>query len=342
MQRNGGGRDPFSDFGDPFAGLGGFGGFGGPPRSLMANIFGGRDPFDDPFFSRPFGGMLEPSLFGPGGSSFPSMHHPSGFIEHRVPEPNNSRGPIIEELNSDGENEEAGKELNGNPKRHRRSTSAPYVEDPDDAAQERRNRHLQQRNEYSRSYDGQQQPQMRSFSFQSSVTYGGANGAYYTSSQTRRTGSDGITFEERKEADTASRQATHQISRGIQNKGHSLTRKLNSDGRVDSMQTLHNLNEDELPSFEESWNGNARRHLPGWSEIFGGQDTIGAGSSGQTGQAGRGGWALPSTERFEQSRSAIPDIRETARPSPIQQPARMKGASDVRGKTAYPQGKARK
>lgn len=36
-------------------------------------------------------------------------------------------------------------------------------------------------------------PQAQSFTFQSStVTYGGSNGAYYTSSTTKRTGSDGV------------------------------------------------------------------------------------------------------------------------------------------------------
>ncbi|XP_039058108.1 uncharacterized protein LOC120201590 isoform X1 [Hibiscus syriacus] len=62
--------------------------------------------------------------------------------------------------------------------------------------------------------------------------------------------------------------------------GHSVMRKLNSDGRVDTIQTLHNLNEDELTCFEESWNGKAQKYLPVWSESFIGHDTIGANSSG--------------------------------------------------------------
>ncbi|XP_039011340.1 uncharacterized protein LOC120140421 isoform X2 [Hibiscus syriacus] len=57
--------------------------------------------------------------------------------------------------------------------------------------------------------------------------------------------------------------------------------------RVDTMQTLHNLNEDELTGFEESWNGKAQKHLPGWSGSFIGQDTIGANNSGQNRQAGQ-------------------------------------------------------
>ncbi|RYR28398.1 hypothetical protein Ahy_B01g052508 [Arachis hypogaea] len=78
------------------------------------------------------------------------------------------------------------------------------------------------------------EPQTQSFCFQSStVRYGGANGTYYTSSTTRRTGSDGVTFEVAKEADSSIKEASHRVSKGIHGKGHSLTRKLNSDGRVD-------------------------------------------------------------------------------------------------------------
>lgn len=41
------------------------------------------------------------------------------------------------------------------------------------------------------------QPQAGSYTFQSStVTYGGPNGAYYTSSTTRRTGGDGVSNQE--------------------------------------------------------------------------------------------------------------------------------------------------
>jgi hypothetical protein len=37
------------------------------------------------------------------------------------------------------------------------------------------------------------QPQARTFTYQSSsVTFGGINGAYYTTSKSRRTGSDGV------------------------------------------------------------------------------------------------------------------------------------------------------
>lgn len=137
MQGRGGGRDPFFDFGDPFGGFGGFGSFG-PPRSLVSNFFGGRDPFDDPFFTRPFGGMFQSSLFGgPTGFPFPPDMHPSGFLEnqtpeHQAPQPSSRRGPVIQELNSDDENEDATEEKKGNPRKHRRSDNEPFVEHPEE------------------------------------------------------------------------------------------------------------------------------------------------------------------------------------------------------------------
>lgn len=152
-----------------------------------------------------------------------------------------------------------------------------------------------------------------------------------------------MSYEEFKEADSSTRQATHRVSKGIHDKvlflifvvlyifvililmrhllqkkkilmrhllgiriipqGHSVTRKLKSDGHVDSMQTLHNLNQgtlilyyinpyssffflsvltnifvlsctDELTGFEQAWNGNAKKHLPGWREESSSRDVM--------------------------------------------------------------------
>ncbi|AEE84646.1 unnamed protein product [Arabidopsis thaliana] len=313
--QGGGGRDPFGGgFGGPFGGFGGgsfggfgrgsFGGFGGPngPPSLMSNFFGGRDPFDDPFFTQPFGGgMFQSNFFGPSMNPFAEMHRlPQGFIENNQPPgPSRSRGPVIEEIDSDDEKEgEGDKEKKGSLGKHGRSSSEAETEDA--RVRERRNRQMQsmnvnaerrnremqnmnvnaeRRNPQMQNMNvnamvnnGQWQPQTGSYSFQSStVTYGGQNGNYYTSSKTRRTGSDGLTLEESREANTATREAAHMISRGLHNKGHTVARKLNSDGRVDTTQTLHNLNEDELAGFEQSWSGNARRQmqLPSRSGSFG-------------------------------------------------------------------------
>ncbi|CAJ1943502.1 unnamed protein product [Sphenostylis stenocarpa] len=305
MQGRGGGRDPFSDLGDPFGAFGGFGSFG-PPRSLISSFFGGRDPFDDPFFTQPFGGMFGSSTFG-GHTGFPfppGMHssgflqhqlpgmHPSGFLERQAPEPSRQRGPIIQELDSDEENEDTTEERKENPRKHSRSNDEPSVEHPDDETEGKKSRYLQAGNEYNRVITTGPQPQSHSFCFQSStVSYGGPNGTYYTSSRTRRRGSDGVTFEESKEADSSTREASHLISRGIHGKGHSLSKKLNSDGRVDTMQTLHNINEEELTGFEEEWKLKGQKYLPGWTGSI-----EASGSNGQAEPARRGGWALPSSD----------------------------------------------
>ncbi|KAL6556886.1 hypothetical protein OROHE_006762 [Orobanche hederae] len=303
-----GGRDPFFGFGDPFGSFGGFGGFGGQ-RSLISTVFGGRDPFDDPFFARPFGSMFESSFFGSNRGPFMNPHA-SGFLENQPAQPNKSRGPVIEELNSDDEIDETGSETEKkeNPRKHGRSGKEPYVEDPDDEANEKKIRHMPGQNEVYQMRNVRSQPQTHSFTYQSStVSYGGANGAYYTSSRTRRSGSDGLTFEECKEADSSTRQATHRVSRGIHEKGHSVTRKLKSDGHVDTMQTLHNINEDELAGFEEAWGGNASKHLPGLGEGFASPNATGSGSAIQH-RLNRGGWALPSTERSSNQGSLKQDI----------------------------------
>lgn len=293
MQGGRGRGNPFFGFGDPFAGFGG-----------MPSLFGGRDPFDDPFFTCPFGGMFPPgpvgspfmglnpfgsSLFGPSASPFMVEQAPR-INENRPSLPNNSRGPIIEELNSDDEEQpDDGENKKENPQKHGRSEIQPYVEHPDDESEGRVRRQTQFGDEFGMMNNRRSLPQAHSFSFQSStVTYGGSNGAYYTNSMTRRAGSDGLRFEEYKEADSTTGQAAHRLLRGIHDKGHAVTRNLKSDGQVETMQVLHNINEDELAGFEETWKGKARNHLPGWTEGASTREGLGEASSR------RGGWALPS------------------------------------------------
>jgi len=65
----------------------------------------------------------------------------------------------------------------------------------------------QYKNYHSKSSGKQLQHQSRSFTFQNStVTYGNADGSYVSSSTTRRTGSDRVTFLGSKETETAIRQ----------------------------------------------------------------------------------------------------------------------------------------
>jgi len=292
MERGQNGRDDFFGGRDPFAGFGGF----GPQRSLISGFFGGRDPFDDPFFTQPFGGrmmggpgMFGPSLFGPMGGPFGDMRN-DGFIEQAPPR-SNGRRPVITELDEEGgENAEHGDE---------QANQDSYVQEPDDASGGMEGGQVQLRRDLNRANSGGQS-QARTFTYHSSsVTYGGINGAYYTASKTRRTGNNGITVEESKEADTTTKEATHRISRGIHDKGHSLTRKLKSDGKVDTAQILHNLNEDELAGFEESWKGNAGHHLPSWNQNAGAPNSDNSGNRSSSGRDRRSawGWALPETEQ---------------------------------------------
>ncbi|XP_062154644.1 uncharacterized protein LOC133862788, partial [Alnus glutinosa] len=129
------------------------------------------------------------------------------------------------------------------------------------------------------------------------VTYGGVDGAYYTSTRTTKAGTDGVVVEETKEADRTTGQAKHRISRGIHDKGHSFTRKLNSYGDVDTLETLHNLNEDELAGFEEAWKGNAKGNLYDGEDGFHMHGNAGSSSSKQK-KTGWGGGALPSVEHY--------------------------------------------
>lgn len=271
MQRGNEGRSDLFDMGDQFGALPGFGGFGGFHRTMMPSLFGGRDVFDDPFFSRSFGSVFDGR----------------GPAPNDAPQTNEASGVVIRELDSD---DEEGKEV--------KDAGEPSIEHPDDNPNVgKKIQNLNVRKDYDR-VEGTKS-EARPFSVQTcKVTYGGIDGAYYTSTKTRKTGSDGVVLEESKEADKTTGQAAHRISRGINDKGHSVTRKLNADGKVDTMQMLHNLNEDELASFEETWNGNVKEHLPRWNDGFGMHRNSGSSSSEHNERAlCGGGWTLPFREQ---------------------------------------------
>lgn len=249
----------------------------------MSGIFGGRDPFDDPFFSRPFG-----SLFG---SRMSASAAPPGDPVHG----NRLKAPIIEELDIDDDNVSGGAE---DPEAAWANQN-PFIEHPEDQNDDHhksktksKSKELVCRSDHNK-VEGER-PRQGSVCFQK-VTYGGINGAYYTASTTRRTGNDGVVLEERKEADSTTGQATHRVSKGIHDKGHSLTRKLNAEGKVDTMQTLHNLDEDELAGFNQSWKGSADMHLPGWDMPFDFHSRPGIGGSRL---ASWGGWGQPFGEQL--------------------------------------------
>ncbi|KAF7826006.1 myeloid leukemia factor 1 isoform X2 [Senna tora] len=222
----------------------------GSHRSMIPSLFGGRDPFDDPFFTSPFDNM-----FGP--TSAP----------RNMQKMSTEKGIIIKELDSDDEGGIYYSETGDKEQNKSRSTMEPTVEHPDDDDNAvGKNKNVTYRNDRNKV----EPSKPVNFSFRTcKVTYGGVDGAYYTSTKTRKMGADGVVLEESKEADKTTGEATHRITRGIHDKGHSFTRKLNSDGKVDTMLTLHNLDEDELSRFEKEWEGNNTRKFPGWKGGYG-------------------------------------------------------------------------
>lgn len=242
MQRR---REVGKNFGRPSSPFDYFGFPGGFP-----SIFGGRDPFDDPFFTRP--SMFSTRTIG-------NMQHRSRLSE-----------PVIEELDVVDDDVIVSEE---NGYGHDSSTHAarvnrnPVVEHPEDQDidhDKSNGKHVSHKISRDKL---EAQPRTQNVSFQR-VTYGGINGEYSTAMTTRRIGNDGVTVEDSKQADRTTGLATHRISRGINNKGHSITRTLDSDGKVEKIQTLHNLNQDELAGFEQAWKDNAERNLHGSNDGF--------------------------------------------------------------------------
>ncbi|KAE7997068.1 hypothetical protein FH972_001735 [Carpinus fangiana] len=296
MQRGREGRDDFFRSGDLLGSFGGFGGVRRSHRSMMPSIFGERDPFDDPFFTRPFG-----SLFDSGSGMFGSSAATS-----KKDQTIRATGIVIEELTSDGEGLNEEDEGTGvdkdNHQKHSLPSKEPSVEHPDDDTDETKSKIVVYGND-SNKVEGEHSQASRVSVQTCRVTYGGVNGAYYTSTRTTRAGTDGVVLEETKEADRTTGQAKHRISRGIHDKGHSVTRKLNSDGKMDTLQTLHNLNEDELAGFEEAWKGNAKGNLPGREDGFHMHGNAGSSSSKQE----KAGWALPSVQQLWKAGGMKPD-----------------------------------
>ncbi|XP_020596902.1 uncharacterized protein LOC110036731 [Phalaenopsis equestris] len=264
----GNGRDDFFGVQDSFLDSSVF----GRARSMSSNFFGGRNLFDDPFFADPFSAYRFRSTMGPSifeNSIFGSHGNPFGegnnfeFLENHLLQRHKPSGPIIEEMSDDAENVETSEEHEKDPEKILSSTKEAWAQDPIEKSRGVKE-HQKNQNELHKPSGGE--PQTSKYAFHSSTTrYGGINGTYYTSSTTMRMSGDGVVVEERKEADASSGRATHRVSRGIQDRGHSFTRRLNSDGRVDTMQTLHNLNQDELPGFEAAWKGSAGETLLEWN-----------------------------------------------------------------------------
>nr|GLL25439.1 uncharacterized protein LOC109149034 [Ipomoea trifida] len=227
------------------------------------------------------------------GSFFGSNSPPSkATVPDDLPEASRSNGLVIEELDTDddddGEVERNGEGDFGENRQKIWSSSwanrNPVVEHPEDLADEHNEIKKLSKNV---SFEGTQSVGYRR------VTYGGIHGAYLTATTTRQTGSNGRVWEETKHADVTTGEATHTISRGIHDKGHTLTRKLKSDGKVDTVETLHNLEEDELVGFDREWKYNANKHLPGWNI----RHNYNAGSTGDRDSPFREGFGLDAMAR---------------------------------------------
>lgn len=107
--------------------MGGFPGFGlfGSRRGMTPNLFGERDPFDDPFFTRPFGSMFESSISG---------SHIAAYDEGKK---DGAPELVIQEICSDDEEREEDDDLrdqrHGRNENNSRSGQEPSVEHPDDS-----------------------------------------------------------------------------------------------------------------------------------------------------------------------------------------------------------------
>lgn len=113
MQKGRESRDSIFESRNAFRGFGDFGGFGS--RTMMANLFGGRDPFDDPFFTRPFDSMFSPE-----------------FAPRNMQNMSKEKGVVIKELDADDEGCINNFETGDKDQTITRSTVEPSVEHPDD------------------------------------------------------------------------------------------------------------------------------------------------------------------------------------------------------------------
>ncbi|XP_024391872.2 uncharacterized protein [Physcomitrium patens] len=245
---------------------------GGMRGRSVFDVFDNNPFFNDPFFTRSFGGIFGgQGLFGNqqgflGGNFFQNQiatrpHVPPGnYIEDRPYSPPqvHQRGPIIEELSDSDADTEA--RVSSHPGQQ------PIIEHPDDDVRPEPQEQLRPLQSVVKAGPLPVINNSSSFSsFQcSSVSYGGPNGTYYSSSAARRLGPDGSIEEEFQEKDSTSGHELKRVSRGLGVKGRTIARKRTSEGREHAMEILHNLQEDEVPAFERSWEERANV-LPRWN-----------------------------------------------------------------------------
>eukprot|EP00252_Welwitschia_mirabilis_P019489 TRINITY_DN4529_c0_g1_i1.p1 TRINITY_DN4529_c0_g1~~TRINITY_DN4529_c0_g1_i1.p1 ORF type:complete len:299 (-),score=72.97 TRINITY_DN4529_c0_g1_i1:292-1188(-) len=234
----------------PFPSFPGFGRMGG--RTLIEEFFG-HDPFDDPFFRMGPGDMFGNGLFNTLEQNFlPARPRNEFFLEQRPfnpppPQTGARRGPVIEELPDDEETL---------PVESRPNNKEPIVEHPDDDGLSGDTEHGQ--GSRSRQYEipqAQANYTTRSFSYSSS-TVSGPGGAYYATTSKRRINPDGLVEEELHEMDGPSGTESKRFALSVGDKMHAVSKKKNSDGRETTLETLHNLKEDEAANFDRTWGKN--------------------------------------------------------------------------------------
>ncbi|KAL9272024.1 hypothetical protein AKJ16_DCAP24411 [Drosera capensis] len=287
--------------GDPF-GL-----FGGPEWSSFTL---GRDPFDDPFFTGRFQSMFPSSYsVAEGDSSSQLLPSPRKPL---IQELNSDDDDMdVEDLDGDGA---------GEPKRRSSGfDKEPFVDHPDDDDVNLEKKHVNEKKNNKADTTRSDSVKYRyckvtyggvdgAFYASTSTQRMGADGSLMeeckeadkTTGQATHRISRGI-----KDKNIACTYSLHMISNAKHSikidrhvvyheedycpefvvdfsvKGHSLTRKLKADGKVETMQTLHNLQEDDLTNFNEAWKGSTEKHMPTW-DLFSTLGNTGAPKGGGT------------------------------------------------------------
>ncbi|GBG81754.1 hypothetical protein CBR_g33932 [Chara braunii] len=263
-------EEPFPSFGSAFGMMGGMGG----GQSLFGSFFQ-NDPFStDPFFTRPFEHM--DSMFQRMGSMFggPMLsgfeQQPRQFLQDRPAHTEGRTGPTIEEIPDDAPVDE---QAQSSSRRRSGGSQEPIVEHPDDEEETQHRRRSDHHRNHARDHHGANDVASRPaggaqvFSFSSVQSYsrdGSGPGNYYSKSTTTRMGPDGVADQQTREQDSRSNTDKLKYVRALGSKARSVLRTRKADGEEESLQTLHNLEEEEAATFDDQWQQKAERALPRW------------------------------------------------------------------------------
>lgn len=96
----------------------------------------------------------------------------------------------------------------------------------------------------------------------SSVTYSGHGGNSYYSSSTQRVAGNGVAEERHTEEDSTGFQKMR-LSRAIGEKGRTVSIAQRGKEVIENVETLHNLSQEEAPTFDQTWQRHAKGELGG-------------------------------------------------------------------------------